>query len=122
MAYKSFFETLPWQKTEELVIATQKALQNSEQQWFKEQLLEVSCKAAMQIAEGYERYNDAELIKYLGYAKDNLVKCRAMIAMAAQLEVLDLSEINVLEKKAVDASKVIYGLVKYLKNKTKAAA
>lgn len=122
MAYKAFYETLPWQKTQVLVTAAQNALQNCEQQWFKEQLLEAACKAALQVAEGYERYGDNELIKYLGYAKDNLVKCRALLAMAPQLETMDAADVQILEEKTADASKVIYGLSKYLRNKSKVAA
>jgi four helix bundle protein len=122
MAYKAFYETLPWQKTQLLVTAAQSALQDCEQQWFKDQLLEAACKAALQVAEGYERYGDNELIKYLGYAKDNLVKCRALLAMAPQLEVMDADDIQHLEEKTSDASKVIYGLSKYLRNKLKVAA
>lgn len=122
MAYKAFYETLPWQKTQVLVTASQNALKNCDQDWYKEQLMEAACKAAVQVAEGHERYNESDLMKYLGYAKDNIVKYRALLAMATQLEVLDASDVQILDEKAIDASKVIYGLRKYLRNKHQATA
>jgi len=121
MSYKTFNETLVWKKTEEFIAALKENVDSTENTWFTIKLMETACKAAVQIAEGYERFGDEMLLKYLEYAKDNLTKCRALLTISITLNILTETVVAHLKEKADDASKLIYGLSKYLKNKAKAA-
>lgn len=114
---KNFEETLPWQKTQEFANEAYAVLENSKEQWFKEEILETAFLAGSNVARGHEKYNDEENIKYLGYAKDSLIKCRSMIFMAEKMSICDEKNSRNLQEKATSAFKVINGLIKHIREK-----
>ena len=50
---KNFEETLPWQKTQEFANEAYAVLENSKEQWFKEEILETAFLAGSNVARGH---------------------------------------------------------------------
>jgi four helix bundle protein len=121
MAYKSFEENLSWKKAQELTVAIFGVFQNCSETWFKDELLGSALHAAGHIAKGHDGKAD-ENIRCLTLAKDSLTKCRSMLLMATKLKLCKESEAQLLQEKVTDASKLLYGFMKHLKEKTASAA
>ncbi len=117
MAYKTFEESLVWQKAEELVVALHRILEKSKEPWLKNELLTRANSAANYVALSQESYEDEQRMRYLLLAKEEWITCRSMLAIASKLRLLSATELSELNEKATDASKVTMGLFKYLRNR-----
>lgn len=67
------------------------------------------------IAEGFERNGDKEFIQFLTVAKGSCGEARAQLYVAFDQAYLDESEFAELEKRLSEISRMISGLIKYLK-------
>lgn len=121
MAYKTFEETLPWQKVQDFVVTMYPVFKKCSEESLVSELVGSALNAAAQIAKGHETNSNEEQVEHLVAAKNLLVKCRSMLVLAKQLNLCKESETALLMEKNIEASKVIQGLVKYLRNNAKAA-
>jgi four helix bundle protein len=118
MAYKSFEENLSWQKVQDLAMSIYNVFKNCDQNWFRDELMESIVQAASHIAKGHERNNNEENVKFLSLAKESLIKCKSHVFIATKLKFCKEQDANLLLDKITDASKLIYGLIKHIKDKT----
>ena len=121
MAYKSFEETLPWQKVQDFIVEMYPALKDAQASWLVNELMTAAFSAASYIAKGHELGNNEEFVRYLNLAKDQLTKCRSMLIVAGRLKICKEADVSRFVEKNLEATKVIQGLIKYLKNNVKAA-
>ena len=121
MAYKTFEETLSWQKVQDFVMAMYPIFKNCSEEWLVDELMDAGLTAATQIAKGHEMNDNENYIECLVNAKSQLAKCRSMLAIAQKLKFCSEADILLLNEKNSDAAKVIQGLIKYLKAKVQAA-
>ena len=119
MAYKKFEENLSWQKANEAVVEIYRAFQNSKETWFRDELLRSSTESATQIAKGHE-LPISTYIECLQNARDGFTHCRSVLYTVQSLKILKDSEVQHLQDKLADASKLSYGLLKKLKEKSAA--
>jgi four helix bundle protein len=117
MAYKSFEENLSWQKVQDLTLSIHNVFKNCNENWFRDELMESVVNAASHIAKGHERNNNEDNVKYLSLARESLVKCKSHVFIASRLKFCKEQEANQLQDKITDASKLIYGLMKHIKDK-----
>lgn len=116
MAYKSFEENLSWQKANDLVIEIYRSFENSQDSWFREQLLLSANSAASRIAQGHDM-PIAEFIECLQEARDQFTKCRAMLSAVERLKIIKDADVLLLQEKLIDASKLSFGLLRKLKER-----
>lgn len=119
MAYKTFEENLSWQKASDAVVEIYRAFQNSKETWFRDELLGSATASAAMIAKGQEM-PIAEYIDCLQQARDGFTRCRSVLYAVQALKILKDSEVQLLQERLTDASKLSYGLMKKLKEKTAA--
>lgn len=67
------------------------------------------------IAEGFERNNNKELIRYLVIAKGSLGEVRSQLEIAQRLNYISINKFNDLDEKCLTLSYKIGGFIKYLK-------
>lgn len=82
----------------------------------KRQLRRASISVSSNIAEGFERHTDKELIHFLYISKGSAGEIRSQLYLAWDLEYLTKDEFTKLHTIITDISKMISGLIKYLEN------
>jgi four helix bundle protein len=81
----------------------------------RDQIRRASISIVSNIAEGYERDGDKEFIQFLYIAKGSCGEVRAQLYLASDRKYLSSEQFAALSSKAVQTSRVISGLVKYLR-------
>jgi len=69
------------------------------------------------IAEGYERDNNKEFIKFLGYSKGSVGEVRSLSYVALDQEYITEKEFNNLKESAINISTQIANFIKYLRKR-----
>ena len=119
MAYaKNFKELMVWQKAR-LICQEVYHLINSEpckrDFALREQLNRSSGSVMDNIAEGFDRDGKKEFIHFLSIAKGSAAEAQSQIIRAHDRGYLTDDEFNLLEIKIIEISKMIGGLMKYLR-------
>jgi len=80
----------------------------------KDQVQRAAISITNNIAEGFERRTNKELINFLYIAKGSCGEMRSMITIAVELGYLDRINAKMLWLKSEEISKIIYGLIRSL--------
>ena len=81
----------------------------------RDQIRRASISIVSNIAEGYERDGDKEFVQFLYIAKGSCGEVRAQLYLAYDRNYLTPENFATLSSKAVQISRVISGLIKYLR-------
>lgn len=81
----------------------------------KRQIRRASVSISSNIAEGFERNTDKEFIHFLYIAKASAREVRSQLYLSYDLNYLDKESFNNLKYRIIEISKIISGLIKYLK-------
>ncbi|HEV7745319.1 MAG TPA: four helix bundle protein [Pyrinomonadaceae bacterium] len=81
----------------------------------RDQIRRASISIVSNIAEGYERDGDKEFLQFLYIAKGSCGEVRAQLYLAYDRKYLSSEQFAALSSKAVQTSRVISGLIKYLR-------
>jgi four helix bundle protein len=116
--FQSFEEIEAWQKARQL---TRRIYEVSELGNFsrdfglRDQMRRASVSIISNIAEGFERGGTGEFIQFLSAAKGSAGEVRAQLYVALDREYVDAESFKELSELAVEVSRMIGGLMNYLK-------
>lgn len=85
---------------------------------FKDQILASAVSIPSNIAEGFERLGDQELIRFLSIAKGSAGELRTQIHIAFNVGYIDEDQFEGLYSEVMEISRMILGLIKYLQSST----
>ena len=118
MNFKSFEEIESWKKARvlnKLIYSTTQQDSFSRDFGLKDQIRRASVSISSNIAEGFERNTDKEFVYFLYVAKASAGEVRSQLYLANDLEYINNEDFLQLKNKVVEISKLIGGLIKYLK-------
>lgn len=116
---KKFEDLECWKKSRDLCNKIFLLAQNSpfcNDYSLKDQILRSSGSVMDNIAEGYERGGNREIIQYLYIAKSSCGEVRSQLHRALDRSYLKQLEFDELYSLAEEISRIIYGFINYLKN------
>lgn len=114
MAYKTFQESLVWQKSEALLLSLSRELLKEEARWMRKNLMQAVLSASQLIAKGYEKRRKKELIRHLGLAKQQLIKVRSILTLAGHLDYIELEDAEAHFEQSLELTRLIQGLIRHL--------
>jgi len=82
----------------------------------REQIQRASVSIMNNIAEGFERNNNKEYIKFLGYSKGSAGEVRSMLYVATDLGYILQDSFNTLYQMAINIITQLSNFIKYLKS------
>jgi four helix bundle protein len=116
--FRRFEDIDAWQKAREL---TRKIYAVSRQGAFGrdfglgDQIQKASVSVMSNIAEGFDRSGNREFAQFLSVAKGSVAEVRSQLYVALDAEYLDQESFRKLSKTALETSRLIGGLMKYLR-------
>ena len=114
----AFEETKIWQESRKLVNSIYLAIQNStafsQDYALGNQIKRAAISIPSNIAEGFERSTNKELIHFLFIAKGSAGEDRTQLWLASDLNFLNKKELDALIDKVKTISKMIQGMINYL--------
>ena len=81
----------------------------------RDQIRRASISIVSNIAEGFERDGDKEFLQFLSVAKGSCGEVRAQLCLALDQKYITQTEFDNLTSKAIQLSRVISGLIRYLR-------
>jgi four helix bundle protein len=117
MVFKKFEEIIAWQKAQDLAVNIYNVFLNNKDIAFKSQICRAAVSISNNIAEGFDRSSNADFIRFLFISFSSCSEVRSMLYLAYRLKYITENEQNDLQIKANEVSKIIWGLIKSLKNK-----
>ena len=114
MIIKRFEDVIAWQKAKILTIDIYNNFQHCRDYSLKDQIQRASVSIMNNIAEGFERQTNKELIHFLYIAKGSCAEVRSMINLAVELKYLSREKAISTYLSSIEISKIISGLIKTL--------
>ena len=118
MKFNSFEDLQVWKDTRVLVSSIYKLTSEgkfNKDFGLKEQIQRASVSIMNNISEGFERNNNKEYIKFLGYSKGSAGEVRSMLYVATDLGYISQASFNTHYQLAINIITQISNFIKYLK-------
>ena len=115
---KRFEELEVWIKAKELSVSIYEITNDGEFKkdfGLRDQIRRASVSVVSNIAEGFERNGNKEFSQFLSLAKGSAGEIRAQLYIASELCYLNEKDFNLLIGKVTEVSKMLSGLMTYLK-------
>ena len=103
-----------WQSADEMTLEIYKILKANKDYGFKDQIQRAAVSVMNNIAEGFECKSKKGFYNHLRIAKGSCGEVRSMLILGFQLGYFAESQHNSLVIKALETSKLIYGLMRSL--------
>lgn len=111
-----FEDILAWQKARDLAKSCYSLSQDVRDYSFRDQFQRASVSIMNNIAEGYERQSTKDFQKFLFIARGSCGEVRSMLYLGSDLGYISKSDFDDLHGRALEISRMLYGLVKKLDN------
>ncbi|MCB0478183.1 MAG: four helix bundle protein [Crocinitomicaceae bacterium] len=115
MKIERFEDVLSWQKSQDLAVDIYKLFNELKDYSFKDQVCRASVSISNNIAEGFERYSNKELVRFLFISNGSTAEVKSMLYLAYRLKYIDLKTRDDLIKKCEEISRIIKGFIRSIK-------
>ncbi len=115
---KRFEDLEAWKKARELTDATHEICSREpfrKNYVLRDQIRRASISVMANVSEGFERDGDKEFIQFLAIAKGSCGEVRSHLYVALDQGYITQVEFDEISEKSEKTSKIIYGLMKYLR-------
>ena len=112
---EKFEDVIAWKKSKELVMNIYKQFNQCRDYSYKDQIQRAAISIMNNIAEGFERRTNKELINFLYIAKGSCGEVRSMLYLARELNYITDIENEKLMISCVEISRILAGFIKSLK-------
>jgi len=109
-----FEDILAWQKAKRLTLAIYSIFNRNRDFPFRDQIQRASVSIMNNIAEGFERRGDKELVRFLFIAKGSCAEVRSMAYLALDLGYITEKQFNDMYDHSLEISKMLSGFIKSL--------
>jgi four helix bundle protein len=109
-----FEDSIAWQKSQELVFRMYAMCRHLRDFSFRDQLQRASLSVMNNIAEGFERNTNKELLYFMYIAKGSCAETRSMLYMAIRLAYVSEKEGRKLIEDTEEISRILSGFIKKL--------
>jgi four helix bundle protein len=114
MKIERFEDIISWQKSKELTLIIYKLFKNNRDFSFRDQLQRAAISIGNNIAEGFERRSNKELIHFLFIAKGSCGEIRSMSGIALDLQYITKEDYICISNLSLDISRLLSGFIKTL--------
>lgn len=116
MKIQRFEDIIAWQKAQDLAVDVYKTYSGLKDFAFKDQIQRAAISISNNIAEGFERQGDKEFIRFLYVSLASCSEVKSMLYLSNRLKFTRQEETDNLINQSNEVSKIITGLIKYLKS------
>jgi four helix bundle protein len=114
MKIERFEDITAWKKSKELTTLVYKVFNSCKDFSFKNQIERASVSIMNNIAEGFERQTNKEFRNFLFIAKGSCGEVRSMIYLAFELKYITIEDMEILNNRSIEISKILSGFIKTL--------
>jgi len=115
MRIYQFEELDVWQKSRAMVLKVYNVFNQHKDFAFRDQIQRASVSVMNNIAEGFERQTNNELIRFLYISKGSAGEVRSMLYLAKDLDKINNDDFKAIYDMSNEISKMLSGLIKSLK-------
>mgnify|MGYP003342060721 CR=1 FL=1 len=109
------FEKLEvWRRSKDLAVRICRAMRESRDFGFRDQITRAAVSVPSNIAEGVERNSKAEFRNFLGIAKGSAGELRTQITIARELEYFTEQAAKEMLGESIEISRMLHGLIRSL--------
>ncbi|MBI4094628.1 MAG: four helix bundle protein [Candidatus Liptonbacteria bacterium] len=112
---EKFEDLICWQKSRELVKEVYRALKDSKDYGFRDQIQRAAVSVMSNIAEGFERGTAQEFLNYLFIAKGSAGEVRSQLYVALDNQYLNIGTFKSLHGLAVECSRLLQSFIERVK-------
>ncbi len=115
MRIEKFEDVIAWQKAKELTLVIYGVFEDVRDYSFRDQIQRASLSIMNNIAEGFDRGTDKELVYFLHIARGSSAEVRSMLYVACKRQYITDKQQNELIMITQDIAKLLTGFIKKLK-------
>ncbi|MCF7843466.1 four helix bundle protein [Candidatus Gracilibacteria bacterium] len=116
MKIEKFEDIISWQKAKTLSIFIYKTFDSNKDYAFRDQIQRASVSIMNNIAEGFERKGNKELLYFLFVAKGSSAEVRSMLYLALELKYITEKDFQKMYNETIEISKMLSGFIKTLES------
>lgn len=112
MKIEKFEDVIAWQKAKILSLEIYRLFKNNHDFSFRDQIQRSAISIMNNIAEGFERRSEKELVNFLYIAKGSCGEVRSMLYVASDLQYIKSAELEKLMSISLEISRILSGFIK----------
>lgn len=112
MKIEKFEDIIAWEKAKLLSLEVYRLFKNSRDFSFRDQIQRATVSVMNNIAEGFERKSEKELLNFLYIAKGSCGEVRSMLHLANELGYISHSDFIRMVELSKEVSRIISGFIK----------